>query len=127
MTIPSRKQPRAANELIKETFTMMRPFITRTRLASLVASLFIPLGAQAADAELLKKIEALTQQLEQLKSQVQASQEASKQAVAAVSEVKDKVKKNEDKALDKWLTVGGDYQFRMDSLSGETKDRKSVV
>ena len=121
MTIPSRKQPRAANELIKETFTMMRPFITRTRLASLVASLFIPLGAQAADAELLKKIEALTQQLEQLKSQVQASQEASKQAVAAVSEVKDKVKKNEDKALDKWLTVGGDYQFRMDSLSGETK------
>ena len=121
MTIPSRKQPRATNGLIKETFTMMRPFITRTRLAGLVASLFIPLGAQAADAELLKKIEALTQQLEQLKSQVQASQEASKQAVAAVSEVKDKVKKNEDKALDKWLTVGGDYQFRMDSLSGETK------
>ena len=85
MTIPSRKQPRAANELIKETFTMMRPFITRTRLAGLVASLFIPLGAQAADAELLKKIEALTQQLEQLKSQVQASQEASKQAVAAAA------------------------------------------
>ena len=100
---------------------MTRPFITRTRLAGLVASLFIPFGAQAADAELLKKIEALTQQLEQLKSQVQASQEASKQAVAAVSEVKDKVKKNEDKALDKWLTVSGDYQFRMDSLSGETK------
>ncbi len=124
MTIPSRKQPRATNGLIKETFTMMRPFITRTRLAGLVASLFIPLGAQAADAELLKKIEALTQQLEQLKSQVQASQEASKQAVAAVSEVKDKVKKNEDKALDKWLTVGGDYQFRMDSLSGETKAYK---
>ena len=82
---------------------MTRTLISRKRLAGLVASLFIPFGAQAADAELLKKIEALTQQLEQLKSQVQASQEASKQAVAAVSEVKDKVKKNEDKALDKSL------------------------
>ncbi|MFN4324383.1 MAG: DUF3373 family protein [Azonexus sp.] len=100
---------------------MTRPFTPRTRLAGLLAGLFIPLGAQAADAELLKKIEALTQQLEQLKAQVQASQEASKQAVAAVSEVQDKVKRNEDKALDKWLTVSGDYQFRIDSLSGETK------
>ena len=93
----------------------------RSLLASLIAGLFIPLGAQAADADLLKKIEALTQQLEQLKSQVQASQEASKQAVAAVSDMKDKVQKNEDKALDKWLTIGGDYQFRVDALGGETK------
>lgn len=107
-------------------YTMQRNPRARHLLASLIAGLFIPVGAQAADAELLKKIEALTQQLEQLKTQVQASQEASKQAVAAVSEVKDKVKKNEDKALDKWLTVSGDYQFRMDSLSGETKAYKAA-
>src|SRR5574343_852086 len=100
---------------------MKRTLISRKRLAGLVASLFIPLGAQATDAELLKKIEALTQQLEQLKTQVQASQKARKQARAAAGEIKEKVQKNEDRALDKWLTVGGDYQFRIDSLRGETK------
>ena len=95
--------------------------VTRHLLASLIAGLFIPVCAQAADTELLKKIDALTQQLEQLKAQVQAGQETSKQAVMAVGEVKEKVKRNEEKALDKWLTVSGDYQFRLDSLSGETK------
>ncbi|BAL24678.1 DUF3373 family protein [Azoarcus sp. KH32C] len=100
---------------------MRNPNIRRNLLASLMAGLFIPLGAQAADAELLRKIEALSQQLEQLKAQVEASQEASKQAVVAVGEVKEKVQRNEDRSLDKWLTVGGDYQFRVDNLSGETK------
>jgi hypothetical protein len=95
--------------------------ITRKLLAVWVAGLFIPLGAYAADAELMKKIEAMAKEIEALKAQVQANQETSKQAVAAVSEVKETVKKNEDKALDKWLTIGGDYQFRIDSLSGQTK------
>ena len=95
--------------------------ITRNLLASLVASLFIPLGAQAADAELMKKIEAMAKEIESLRAQVQANQEANKQAIADVKDVKEKVQKNEDKALDKWLTVGGDYQFRVDSLAGETK------
>lgn len=95
--------------------------ITRNLLASLLASLFIPLGAQAADAELMKKIEAMAKEIESLRAQVQANQEANKQAIADVKDVKEKVQKNEDKALDKWLTVGGDYQFRVDSLAGETK------
>lgn len=95
--------------------------ITRNLLAALVAGLFIPIGAYAADAELMKKIEAMAKEIEALRAQVQANQEASKQAVAAVSEVKETVKRNEDKSLDKWLTVSGDYQFRFDSLSGETK------
>lgn len=95
--------------------------ITRNLLASLIAGLFIPLGAYAADAELMKKIDAMAREIEALKAQVQANQEASKQAVAAVGEMKEKVQKNEDKALDKWLTIGGDYQFRVDSLRGETK------
>jgi len=101
---------------------MQRKHFTRRLLTGLIASLFMPVAAQAADnAELLKKIEVLTQQLEQLKTQVQASQQASKEAVAAVDEVKEKVKRNEDKSLDKWLTIGGDYQFRYDYLSGKTK------
>lgn len=100
---------------------MSRNTTTHKLLATLIAALFVPVGAHAADAELLKKIEALTQQLEQLKAQVQASQEASKQAVAAVGEVKERVQKNEDRSTEKWLTIGGDYQFRVDSLSGETK------
>lgn len=99
----------------------MQRTIARNLLASLIASLFIPLGAQASDAELLKKIEAMAKEIEALRAQVQANQEANKQAIADVREVKEKVQKNEDKSLDKWLTVGGDYQFRIDSLAGETK------
>jgi len=99
----------------------MQRTITRNLLASLIASLFIPLGAQASDAELLKKIEAMAKEIEALRAQVQANQEANKQAIADVREVKEKVQKNEERSLDKWLTVGGDYQFRIDSLAGETK------
>lgn len=98
----------------------MQRTITRNLLAGLIASLFIPLGAQAADADLLKKIEAMAKEIEALRAQVQANQEANKQAIADVREVKEKVQKNEDRSLDKWLTVGGDYQFRVDSLAGET-------
>ena len=32
-----------------------------------------------------------------------------------------KVEKLENKSLSKWLTIGGDYRFRLDSLRGETK------
>ncbi|MFZ2971912.1 MAG: DUF3373 domain-containing protein [Ferribacterium limneticum] len=99
----------------------MQRTITRNLLAGLIASLFIPLGAQASDAELLKKIEAMAREIEALRAQVQANQEANKQAIADVREVKEKVQKNEERSLDKWLTVGGDYQFRIDSLAGETK------
>jgi hypothetical protein len=100
---------------------IMQRNITRKLLASLIASLFIPLGAQAADAELMKKIEAMAKEIESLRAQVQANQEANRQAIADVREVREKVQKNEEKSLDKWLTVGGDYQFRVDSLAGETK------
>lgn len=87
-------------------------------LAGLVAALFVPAAALAADAELVKKIEALTQQLEELKAQVKANQESSKQATA---ELKEKMQKTEDRSMEKWLTVGGDYQFRVDRLAGETE------
>jgi hypothetical protein len=83
-------------------------------MAALVSGMFLPLGAQAADADLLKKLEALTKEVEALKAQVQAQQQTTKQ-------VADKVEQAESKSLGKWLTVGGDYQFRVDSMKGETR------
>ncbi len=116
-------------------------------LVTLVAGLLLPLGAAAADTELLKKLEAMSRELEALKSQVRASEErAAKTAVqlkaneeqtaktaeqikaiaikadsSALDEVKGQVKKLEDKSLGKWLSVGGDYRFRYDYLKGQTK------
>lgn len=98
----------------------------RSVLATLVAGCFLPLTAYAGDAELLQKIEALTQQLELLKAQVQANQETQQKATAVVTEVKEKVQKNEEQSTEKWLTIGGDYQFRVDSLSGEAQSFTDV-
>lgn len=100
----------------------------RTLLAALIAGMLVPVGAQAAEADLLKKIEMLAQEIEVLKNQVKADREQAAKAqatqraeVAAVDELKAQVKKLDDKTLGKWLTVGGDYQFRYDYLKGQTK------
>jgi opacity protein-like surface antigen len=68
-------------------------------LLSTVLALAIPAGAMAAEADLQVKIDKLSQQMEDLKGQVQ---------------------RIEDKSLGKWLQIGGSYQFRMDSLHGKT-------
>jgi hypothetical protein len=68
-------------------------------LTAFVAGLALPLTVAAADEELQKKIDQLSQEVELLKGQV---------------------KKVDDKSLGRWLTIGGDYRFRMDSLRGET-------
>lgn len=93
---------------------MAQKKMQRALLAVLVSGMFLPLGAQASDAELLKRLEALTKEVEALKAQVAAQQKTTQQ-------VADKVEMTESKSLGKWLTVGGDYQFRVDSLRGETK------
>jgi hypothetical protein len=109
-------------------------------LAALIAGMLAPVAAQASEADLLKKIEALAQQnaemaqqLQSLKGQVQANDAKATKAVAqavaeapkpdtkAVDDLKAQVKKLEDKSIGKWLTVGGDYHFRYDYLKGETK------
>lgn len=64
-----------------------------------VLAVALPTGALAAEADLQVKIDKLSQQMEDLKGQVQ---------------------RIEDKSLGKWLTIGGSYQFRMDSLHGKT-------
>ncbi len=67
-----------------------------------VATLAMPLSAQAEDNQQRDKEQE--QQIQKLAKEVDA--------------LKQRVKKDEDKSLSKWLTVGGDYRFRIDSLQG---------
>ncbi len=68
-------------------------------LVALVAGISLPLCAHAADDDLQKKIDKLSKE---------------------VSDLQRQVKRDEDKSLGKWLTIGGEYQFRVDSLHGQT-------
>ena len=77
----------------------MRFSIAKKLLVTVVAGLVLPLAANAADEDLQKKIDKLSKEVEELQKQV---------------------KKDENKALDKWLTIGGEYRFRVDSLHGQT-------
>jgi hypothetical protein len=96
---------------------MNRRFSKRL-LAALVAGIWLPLAAHAADDALIKRIDALSREIEQLKQQVKASEERTGKSTA---ELKSQVAKAADKSLAKWLDIGGDYRFRVDSLKGETK------
>lgn len=79
---------------------------TTKKLAAtlLTAALLAPVSAFAAD-DVQQKIDALQKELEALKEQMKASDK--------------KVEKVEEKSLGRWLTIGGDYRFRIDSLRGE--------
>ncbi|HJV85247.1 MAG TPA: DUF3373 family protein [Noviherbaspirillum sp.] len=103
----------------------MKHAMSKRVLAALISGLAFPsFAAGVADADLLKKIEALSSELEQLKKQVQQNEEkaAARTADAVqIEELKSQIKKVEDKSIGKWLTVGGDYRFRVDSLRGQTK------
>jgi hypothetical protein len=96
---------------------MNRRFSKRL-LAALVAGIWLPLAAHAADDALIKRIDALSREIEQLKQQVKASEERTSKSTA---ELKSQVTKAGDKSLAKWLDIGGDYRFRVDSMKGETK------
>jgi len=65
---------------------------------ALLAGLVIPAGASAADQDLQQKIDSLAKEVEALKQQT---------------------KKTEEKSLGRWLTIGGDYRFRIDSMRGD--------
>ena len=96
----------------------MKKVVQRRLIAVVIASLFLPISVQAeTDPAVLKRIEDLSNELAQLKSMLQANNENN---TKATQELKDQVKKAEDNSISKWLTVGGDYQFRLDSLRGET-------
>lgn len=111
----------------------MNKRFSKRLLVGLIAGIWLPLGAQAADADLMKKIDELSRQIEQLKQQVRVNEErtgkvaeelksqAKKSDSGQVAELSSKVNLLERKSLGKWLTVGGDYRFRFDYLNGETK------
>ena len=102
-------------------------------LVALIAAMALPLAASAAEADLMNKIESMSRELEALKAQVKANEAksaqtaeqvnavAAKSDAAAIADLKSQVTKLQDKSLSKWLTVGGDYRFRFDSLQGQTK------
>ncbi|MBE0474773.1 MAG: hypothetical protein IBX54_11400, partial [Rhodoferax sp.] len=111
-------------------------------LVAVIAGMLLPLVAQASEADLLKKIEALAQQnellakqLQALKGQVQANEVKTTQtaeqikAVSAATATPDATALEglqgqmallQKKSLGNWLTVGGDYRFRYDYLEGQT-------
>jgi hypothetical protein len=79
---------------------LMRKVVKQLMVGALLTGLAMPTAALSADQELERKIDALSKEIDVLKHQV---------------------KKTEDKSLGRWLTIGGDYRFRVDSLRGETK------
>jgi len=102
----------------------MKVAFRKKLLVTLVASLWLPLAASAADADLMKKIEDLSRELQALKAQVTANEQKAAQAqpqATELADLKNQVTKLEGKSLSKWLTVGGDYRFRFDSLEGQSK------
>ena len=68
--------------------------------AILLAALTLPQGVRAADEDIQKKVDALSKEVQALQQQVAQSQEGKK-------------------SISDWLTIGGDYRFRVDSLSGK--------
>ena len=77
----------------------MKLEMVKRLLCIAVACMMFPLAAQATEADLQLKVDKLTKE---------------------VNDLKGSVKKVEDKSLGKWLTIGGEYRFRVDSLRGET-------
>jgi Protein of unknown function (DUF3373) len=89
----------------------MRRFVRTAIAGAALLSFALPLsagaqdkessGAESQDQDLEKQVEELAKQLDALKEQN---------------------KRAEEKSLNRWLTIGGDYRFRLDSLHGDVPD-----
>ncbi|TGU73908.1 DUF3373 domain-containing protein [Geomonas terrae] len=79
-----------------------------------LCALAVPAAAQADDQEMQKKIDDLTKKVQKLEEQQKGSDEKK------IADLTKKVDKIEEKSLGKWLTIGGDYRFRVDNLNGRT-------
>ena len=84
----------------------MKKKCIRKIAVAVMLGLMAPLAAQASDADLQMKIDKLSKE---------------------VNDLKGSVKKVEDKSLGKWLSVGGEYRFRVDSLRGDTVPYSSAI
>jgi len=89
-----------------------------SRVMTAVVVVLAPLGAAAADEDVLRKIDALSREIEQLKAQVRVNED---KAAKSAADTKAVVQRAQERSLDRWLTIGGDYRFRIDSLRGETR------
>lgn len=106
--------------------------VSKLAVLALVAGMALPGVVLATDEGLLKRIEQLSGEIEQLRIQVKANEEkaaksaeeqkkqGSKPEAKEIADLKAQVKKVEDKSIGRWLTIGGDYRFRVDSLHGRT-------
>lgn len=84
----------------------MKKAVKKMLLTAIVAGMSVPVAVHAADDDLQKKIDKLSKEVADLKSSV---------------------KKVEDKSLGKWLDIGGEYRFRVDSMHGKTKAYTDVM
>ena len=75
--------------------------------AILVAALALPHGVLADDEDIQKKMDALSKEVQSLQQQVAQSKEK--------------------KSISDWLKIGGDYRFRVDSLSGKVPNYLSFA
>jgi hypothetical protein len=98
--------------------------IKLSRFMVMLAAGAAPLLAGAADEDVLKRIDALAREIEQLKAQVRSNED---KVVKGEAEAKLQAKKVEEKSLERWLTIGGDYRFRIDGLRGETRPFTDVA
>jgi len=87
-------------------------------------SLLLPLPAFAVDqADLLQKIEALSKELERLKTQMQEMQKKEAQKEERITVVEKKAEQAAEGAGPfSWLEISGDYRGRLDSLKGNVHD-----
>jgi len=94
----------------------MRNRVGKILIVTMLLAVAVPLSAYSADEELLRRIDALSQELNALKQQVKESDAKLQQTVDKSKETEQKVAKVERNSLGKWLTIGGDYRFRYDYL-----------
>lgn len=101
----------------------MTRFTGAIAIAITITALALPAAARADDPQdLEQKIEQLTRDLDALKQQVQTNEHLAKKAeeqAKAIEELKGQLALTEKKSLGRWLTIGGDYRFRVDSLKGD--------
>lgn len=117
----------------------MNKVLLKFVITALAVGMSLPAVSYAVDNDLMTRIEQLSRELEQLKNQVKSNEEKAARAAEEqkkltrksdskeIEEIKSQVKRVEDKSIGKWLTIGGDYRFRVDSLHGSTVPYSSAI
>ena len=101
--------------------------ISTRGIAAFVLAIALPVSVCAADAELQQKIDDLSRQLESLKQQVRKNEETARQTVEKVEKTEALAKQTEEKSLGRWLSISGDYRFRVDSLRGSVPGAYNIM